>query len=52
MKTIFINIEKQTVTIDGQKCNFEETGINDPENDLQDYFEDRFENKEIELIYE
>lgn len=58
MKTYIINIEKQSVSVNGESCNFIEAGLTDPDGTLTDreeiveVMEEQNEGEEIRIIFE
>jgi hypothetical protein len=57
MKTITVNIKKQTVTMDNERCNFYEAGLVPngitltDEDDIEEHFKDRYYEEEIEVEF-
>ena len=61
MKTIIVNIKNQTVTTNGQTCNFQEAGLNEnfgkfnpltDKDDIEEVLMDHNEGEEIEIIFD
>jgi hypothetical protein len=61
MKTITINIAKQSVSVNGQVCNFIEAGLHNNETpatvltdraEIEEVLNDQYEGQEIEVVFE